>query len=73
MIFDYMSSSDILTISREYRGVIETLSDIGGIKEILHMIFMFIYPLYHAVASRSIMVKKIFETVRASESSNDHT
>ena len=51
IIFDYSSSSDIMTITREYKGVIETLSDIGGFKEILHMIFMFIYPIYHAMAS----------------------
>lgn len=67
MVFVMESTGVLQKISREYKGVIETLSDIGGIKELIHMVFILAYALFHARAEKNFLIQKIYNLVRKPE------
>ena len=59
-IIDTMSGGSTITITRSYTGVIETLSNIGGIFEVVIVFFELLYAYYYRHALRKFLVQKIF-------------
>ena len=58
---EYLTSSKTVYISRVYKSLIRTLSEIGGINSFVFLFFYYINRLYCYFAYRKIMVNKVFE------------
>lgn len=61
----YFSQEMVVTrsavkIMREYKGVVESISEIGGMIDILFLIFYSIYGIYNYHAQKHFLVKQIF-------------
>ena len=50
------------TTFRKYRGIIDAMAEIGGIKETLFMLASFIYLLHHSKKTKTYLVESIFNT-----------
>jgi len=59
-VFEWVSGGLITQVTREYKGIFQTLGEIGGIKEIIAMVFSFLYAWYHTRARKSIILHKVF-------------
>lgn len=49
------------SITRTYKGLIETLGEIGGIKELIYLAAYLLYSYYHERISKEILVKDVFK------------
>ena len=58
-------------IQREYKGIVETLSDIGGIKELIHMVFAGIYLLFHSKFEKEYLVEHIYNSKKKRKSKSN--
>ncbi len=61
MSFEFFSSGTDITIERKYVGLLDFLSSIGGLKEVLVVAATIMYGWYHSRASRSYLVEEIFK------------
>ena len=66
---DYKSSGTMIKTNRSYQGFMDTLGQIGGIKEILFFILYYMYGFYHSKATTQYLVEEIFRVKKKSRSS----
>lgn len=55
-----MSSNHFRRTNRSYKGILETLGEIGGLQELILVSCMIVYHHYHKYISKRIVVEKIF-------------
>lgn len=56
----YSNTYSQLVVTREYKGVIETISEIGGMIELILIVFSALYSFYHNEALRQYMILQIY-------------
>ena len=56
------SSGTTVTIERSYKGLLESFGDVGGIKEVILIVVVFIYSFYHPSSQINEIVKKVYRT-----------
>jgi hypothetical protein len=56
----YFNTYSKQEITREYKGVVETISDIGGMIELIFLVFCPIYSIYHSFAQESFLMDRIY-------------
>ena len=59
-IQEFSVSKSILKVEREYKGIVESLSDVGGIMDLIFLIFYSVYGLYNGRVTDDLLVKKIY-------------
>ena len=59
--YDYFSSGSYLKITRYYTGAIETMANIGGLRDIIFTAFIFIYMGYNRWFKKSYLVELIYK------------
>ena len=60
-LFDYMSSGKKIKLLRQYKGIVETISDIGGINSIVFLLFLWSNYLYISFIQKKLMVHRVFD------------
>ena len=55
-----LTSNTKITLSRQYKGLLETLGEIGGLKDLCHLLCFSFYFSYHASATRQVLVRDAF-------------
>lgn len=55
-----MSSNQYVKISRTYKGLLETVGEIGGLKEIIYLACYYLYYHYHQFVSKRELVRQVF-------------
>lgn len=55
------SSNSRKTITRTYKGILETLGEIGGLKELIQMAVFIFYMHYHSMMTKRTVVQKVFQ------------
>ena len=58
--FEMIVSGTALKITREYKGVVESMSEMGGMIDIVYLFFAIIYGFYYHRAFKAILVKNVF-------------
>ena len=58
--WQYSADASVLRIQRSYKGLFETLGEIGGIKELIHWVFLTIYSWYNSRKLKKFMSDRIF-------------
>ena len=66
IITEIMSGGKSLVQVREYKGVVETLGEIGGVKELVYICFFYLYTFYHDRAAKHSMVREVYRAKRGS-------
>ena len=61
LVFDYMSSGKKLKIVRQYKGVVETLSDLGGVNSIVFLLFLWANYTYVEAIQQRHLVRMVFD------------
>lgn len=59
-LFEYQAGGKTSTVIRSYKGIIETLGDVGGIREIVYTFFFFIYYFYNRSQAERLLVETVF-------------
>lgn len=59
--FDFMSSGRSTLIVRHYKGLIESISDLGGVNSIVWIIFLYMNYTYLALVQEKVLVHKVFD------------
>ena len=57
---EFVSGGTVKKTTRFYKGVVETIGDIGGCKEIVYFVFFAVYSCYHRRATREILLQKVY-------------
>ena len=58
--FWMLSTNNRLTTVRRYKGLLETLGEIGGLKDIVWIVFLILYTHYHHYRSKHILVQEVY-------------
>ena len=58
--FWMLTTNRRLTINRSYNGLLSTLGEIGGLKDMCFMAFWLLYKYYHNGASKTELLKRIY-------------
>ncbi len=53
-------SGTSLKITREYKGIVESISEVGGMVDIVYLIFAFFYGIYHQYHFRTGLADRIY-------------
>ena len=61
LIFDFMSSGRKTKIIRSYKGVVETISDLGGVNSVVFFVFLMINYAYCHYREKPLMVRAVFD------------
>jgi hypothetical protein len=61
LVFDYMSSGKKMKIVRQYKGLVETISDLGGVNSIVFLLFLWANYTYVEVIQQKHLVHKVFD------------
>ena len=61
IVFDFMSSGRKTKIIRRYKGVVETLSDLGGVNSIVFFMFLMLNYAYCHYKQKPLMVRAVFD------------
>ena len=56
-----LSSNTKVKYSRNYKGLLETLGEIGGLKDLIFIMCFLFYSSYHEKASRAVLVRDTFK------------
>ncbi len=59
-LFEFQAGGKTSTVIRNYQGIIETLGDVGGIREIVFTFFYLIYHFYNQSQAERLLAEKIF-------------
>lgn len=59
---EYFSSGTDQALFRTYTGILDTLGNIGGLKEVIMIVFAFIYSFYHDRSMKKYMINKIYDS-----------
>ena len=59
--FDFMSSGRSTLIVRHYKGLIESISDLGGVNSIVWIIFLYMNYTYLALVQEKVLAHKVFD------------
>ena len=70
-MFQIISGGGQGTKTRSFKGVIDTLGEIGGVKELLYVGFFYIYYLYHERAAKDLMVEKVYKLKKKKKTTNN--
>ena len=55
-----VTSNTHVTYDRHYKGLLETLGEIGGLKDLILLACSCFYAFYHDVASRQVLVQSVY-------------
>ncbi len=69
-MFQITSGGGLTKITRTYKGVTDTIGEIGGAREVVFVVFFYLYLNYHSRASRGILVEKVY-SIKKSENRTD--
>lgn len=58
--FEVVSGGTLRKITRSYKGFIETCGDIGGIKELIYLVFFYLYIFYNQRATKTLLVEQVY-------------
>ncbi len=58
--FELKSSHHVFQVNRRYKNLIETFGEVGGVNEVLYIIFVLLYFRYNSLAKEELIVKKVF-------------
>ena len=61
LVFDYMSSGKKLKVVRQFKGIVQTISDIGGINSIIFLLFLWTNLVYVECIQEKVLVNKVFD------------
>ena len=53
-------SNSLLRVEREYKGVVDSLGEVGGILDLIFVVFHFIYGFYNSGITQRALVKSIY-------------
>jgi hypothetical protein len=65
-IQNYATSPQKMVIKRQYKGMVETFSELGGMVDMLFMLFLFPYAIYNQRALKEKLVEAIFQMKKPS-------
>jgi len=60
IMHNFLMTNKKMKIVRSYKGIVESVSEIGGIIDLIFMIFVLLYSFYHRIAVQSYLVKEIY-------------
>ncbi len=69
-LIEMMTTRKLVKVTRQYKGLVETLSDLGGIVDILFLLCFWLYSFYNARAVRDKIVELIYKVKRPSATSS---
>ena len=58
--FETISGASLLKVTRNYKGMIETFGDIGGIRELVYLLFIYFYSFYNQQVQKQVLVEQVF-------------
>ena len=64
---EVMSGGKTRIITRDYKGVVETLGDLGGVKELLLIVFVSVYGIYNQTVIKRVMVEEVYQIKRRTD------
>ena len=64
--FEIISGGTVVKITRSYKGFIETCGDIGGIKELIYLVFFYLYIFYNQRATKTMLVEQVYNMKKGS-------
>ena len=56
----YITSATETEITRSYKGILDFLGELGGLVDMFHIAFAFIYAFYHVRVSKNELVLKVY-------------
>jgi hypothetical protein len=60
-IFEYVSGGKTVTLTRTYKSLLDTLGSVGGVKELIFLVFFYIYMYYNKRAKKLLMVAQVYK------------
>lgn len=61
IIHNFLMTNKKMKIVRSYKGVVESISEIGGMIDLIFTVFVLIYSFYHNSAEKRFLVKEIYK------------
>ena len=59
-LFDFMSGSKKVKLTRYYKGIVETLGDVGGLNSMVLIIFIYLNLFYLQLIKKKMLTKMVF-------------
>ena len=56
----FMLTNNQMKVVRSYKGIVESISEIGGMVDLVYIVSVFLYSAYHAAAAKAYLVREVY-------------
>ena len=60
IVHNFVMTNNKLNVVRSYKGIVESVSEIGGMIDLIYLLFGFIYSIYYNKALKEYFVKEVY-------------
>jgi hypothetical protein len=60
LVHNFLMTNKKMKIVRSYKGIVESISEIGGLTDLIFMVFVLLYSVYHRTATFEFLIKEIY-------------
>ena len=70
IIHNVIMTNNKMKIQRSYKGIVESISEIGGMIDLIYLVFMLLHSVYHGAVVKNFFIKEVYGVDKPASKNN---